>query len=530
MHSFLASGGRVLAAESFCFQRIFIDLKIGRIDWIPGFLFNVSEPWLVDDFSSLQICCIGILAHVDAVFCDRLKKELASCYSPPSLHRTRSADHLFETIFGRASIENRFRALTSYETLEFLAILCISGSLATLKPFIDLGVDVNEGGGYNNMLGNAAAVGNVDIVHLLLEAGANGSLAIKVFLRKSDPLPNALFTSLLELLVENARPASFGRHDDPLLEIISSSRALRSFPMAPEILLNCNIFTNECFGEPASRVWYIYSYMSHAISGGHSYVVDLLLRNGACADARISHLFYCDEEQFESYTWLTYAVMGGEASCADVLIQHGADITALDGAGKSAIQLAKQNVITSHPRTLYHFLWGWKHIGADQDAETLVVVERAFNLKFQGAMSIEDFLNSSKEFAPQPPSPRDRFTSMLQRTFRKALDIFLTPTQTERLLKRFKPLYRDTRKIWSLPFHEALLMRSIYILSYAILFAHELYAFLKGRKRIPMPSRFYLSALALLALAVIWGNSSEGGFGWGLFGVAGKEPKMESGS
>ena len=533
VHSFLEHGGKVLAAESCVGDGLFMSIlntSVSRTDWIPDLLFKASEPWLVDDFSSLQICCIGTLAHVDAVFCDRLKKELASCYSPPSTRRRRSADYLFEITFGPASIESHFRTLAPYVMYRFLSWLCRTGSVAMTKPFIDLGVDVNGGEFHQNMLGNAAAVGNVDIVNMLLEAGANGSLAMWSFLRNSKNLPDTLFRSLFELLVENTRPASFNFDNDPLHAVIRSSRALRSYPMAPEILLNRSIFTIEFFGEPASEKWCGYSYMYHAISRGHSSVVDLLLRHGVCADARISHSFNCKIREFESYTWLILAVMYGEASCTDVLIQHGADVTALDGAGKSAIQLARQNVVAPHPRTFdYVYMWRGMHIGAEQDAETLVVVERAFNLKFQGTMSIEDFLNSSKEITAQPPSLRVKLTSMLQETFKKALGIFLTPSQTQRLLNYLKPLYRDTREIWFLPFHEALLMRSIYVLSYAILFAYEILAFLKGRKRIPMPSRFFLSALALLALAVIWGNSSEGGFGWGLFGDAGEEPKMESG-
>ena len=518
MHNYLKHGGRILGAKSEVFTELFMYGRGGGIEWIPDFYFNASEPWLVDDFSSLEICCIGILAQVDSVFCDRLKKELASYYSPLSLHRKRSADHLFETIFGPASIESRFRTLASHEPYQFLSLLCRTGSVAMIKPFLDLGVDIDGGAFYDNMLGNAAAVGNVDIVNMLLEAGANGSWAIHTFLHQSEHLPDTLFTSLLNLLVENARPTSFDPYDDPLLAVIRSSRALRCYPTAPNILLDRNVFSNKCFGGIDPKTHYSYSHMYQAISGGHSSVVDLLLRKGACADARISHLFDYNWEWSESCTWLTFAVMSGKASCADVLIRHGADVTALDGAGKSAIRLAIDLALGPHPR--YFVFDCLEVITAEQDAETLVVVERAFNLKFQGTMSIEDFLTSSKEITSQRPLSREKSTPMLQRTLEKALGIFLTPSQTEDLLNYLEPLYRNTLEIWSLPFHEALLMRTMYVVSYAILFAYELYAFLRGRKRIPMPSRYLLSSLALLALAGIWGTSSQGGFGWGLFSDA----------
>ena len=540
-HKYLQHGGRIMEAESKVFNHLFVyRSEAGRIAWIPDFLFDASEPWLVDDFSSLQICCIGTLARIDAVFCDRLKKELASCCSPPSLHRTRTPDDLFEINFGPASIESHFRTLNTHEMYIFLSFLCETGSAAMIKPFIDLGVDVNIGHGFRNLLEHAATVGNVDIVNMLLDAGANGLLAIKVFLFGSKNLPDALFTSLLELLVENARPASFklGPFDDTLHALIHSSRALRCYPMAPKVLLDRKVFDDYFLGKLASRVWYGHSYMYLAIIRGLPSVVDPLLRNGACADAQISHDFNCncDGSRLESCTWLTLAVIGGHASCADVLIQHGADVTALDGAGKSAVQLAKQNAIASHPRSIgerWKDMYGGDYAGdvtAEKDAETLVVVERAFNLKFQGTMSIEDYLNSRQEITPQPSTPRKKSTSIFLKTLETALRTFLTPSQTKRLLNYLKPLYRKTRYIWSLPFHEALLMRSMYVLSYAILFAYEIHAFIKDPKRIPMPSRFFLSALALLALAVIWGSSSQGGFGFGiLFHAAGKEPKSKLG-
>ena len=354
---FLASGGEVLVAKSNCFKQIFMGifclkpLPVGRIEWIPDFLFGASEPWQVNDMSPLQICCIGTLARSDAVFRDRLKKDLARYYSPTSLRRTHSADHLFEAYFGPASIESHFRTLDSDEMYEFLSFLCRTGSVAMIKPFIDFGVDVNGNEWHrNNMLGNAAAAGNVDIVKMLLEVGADGSLAIPMFLNTYHSLSDPLFRSLLELLVESARPAPFHPSRDPLIAVIESSRVLRSYPMAAEILLNRNICTKQYFGEPALEIFGGYSYMFQAISGGHPSVVDLLLRNGACGEARISPSFDCRREWFEKCTWLTYAVMCGKASCADVLIQHGADVTALDGAGKSAIQLATQNARASHPR------------------------------------------------------------------------------------------------------------------------------------------------------------------------------------
>ena len=493
-----------MAADS----RVFF--KHGRIDWIPDYLLDPLEPWLVDDLSSLQICLIGALAHVDAIFCDRLRKELASYHSPVSVGQPSFGDYLFETTFSAASIEHHFRRLEGDQMRDLLSLLCRTGSCTMLRLFTDFGVDVNGvGPRYNNMLGDAASVGNMDMVYMLLGAGANSSLAIHNFLQKSWHLSDALFGSIVELLVENARPALF--HDaycDPLLSIIKSSRALCSYPKAPEVLLGRKIFTQECFGEGVSKAIYDCSYMFEAILRGNSSLVDLLLHNGARADTRISQSFDCDGNWFGECTWTTFSVECSTASCTDVLIQHGADITALDGAGRSAIQLASNNALGPHPRYVEFRRRG---ITAEEDAETLAVVERAFHLKFQ---SLDDFLDLSNEIALQPPSRRENSVAVLRKTFEKALGIILTPSQIELLLDRLQTLYQDTRKIWSLSFHEALLMRCFYVISYALLLAYELNALIKGRKRIPMPSRFLLSALALLALALIWGPL-QGVLPWG---------------
>lgn len=512
LHSYMKHGGDLSETQSLIIYGS-LHAGRGRIDWIPEFLITSSEPWLVDDFSSLDIFLIGASAQVDAVFRGRLKKELFSYRSPVLANGVASIDDLFETTFGTASIESHFHTLDKRPMYGVSSLVSRTGSTSMMKLFIDMGIDVNGTHVRNNLLGCAAAGGNTDVICMLLEAGAKSSLAVESFLHFSHDLSDASFRLTLEMLVDNAKPASFDPHNDPLLAVFTSRRARKLCPKAPEMLLNRKIFTDAGFGRGADRAnlyRYNYSYMYQAISNRNPFAVDLLLQNGAQANARVSELFDCRWCWFESYTWMTFAVMRGAASCTDVLIQHGADVAASDGAGRSAAQLAKVNASASHPCPIDHNNWIRK-VSAE---ETLAVVERAFKLKFPGTRSLEDHLKLSDEHnlrpSPQPEYP----VPVLRNTFGKALELVLTPAQTESLHDRLRKLYCDMRKIWSLPFYEALLVRSIYVLSYALLLAVETNAFIKGHKRIPMPSRSLLSAVALLLLAIVWG-SSQTGITWG---------------
>ena len=509
--------GKLLPPDSPIFDGVF--MLFGNIDWITDYLLDPLEAWLVDDLSPLQICLIGALAHFDAVFSNRLRKELASYRSPASAGRPSFGDYLLKTKFSRASIQSNFQTLKRMERGDLWRMLCRTGSRSMIKFIMDIAVDANRVAPIHRMLGHAAAKENMDVVNMLLEAGANGSLAIKDFLCSNAHLPDAHFRRLLELLVENARPAPFKKFNDPFLAIIKSSRALCSYPQAPKILLDRKIFDKAGFGEGASKAGFLQSYMYQAISSRNSSVVDLLLRNGAHADARISDSVDCYHNWVGEFTWTTLCVMFGLASCTDVLIQHGADVTALDGAGRSALQLARKHALGSHLRKIegyYSCYYGRYRFTADEDSETLAVVERAFTLKFQGTKSLDDYLDLCNEVAPQPPSRRDRLMSQLEKMLGKALGVIFTPSQIELLHLQFRELRYDIQGVWSLSFSEALFMRCFYVISYALVLAYELNTLIKGRKRITMPSRFLLSALAFLALAVIWGSSQEDVF-WGPF-------------
>ena len=434
LNKYLNYGGKVFAADTGYVLSHLFKWRGSHVDWIPDLLFNTSESWSPDDLSRSQVCIIGVLAHADAAFKHRLKIELElTHYHSPSLSdRTPSADSLFETHFGMATLERHFRTLDSDELYPLLSLVCRTGSTSMIEPFIDLGLDVNGGNDSEyNLLGNAAAVGDMNIVDTLLEAGANGSLALSRFLC-GEHLPNALFRHIFELLMENAKSAWVDLHNDPLNAVLNSSRAVSLYPKAAEILLERKLFARSLLGVGGSSISYHYSYLYQAILHRTSSVVDLLLQNGACGDAQISHLFNCFGQWFGSCTWLTFAVTCGAGSCAEVLIRHGADVTALDGAGRSAIQLANSNASVLHPRTVELALASWEdlecRITTEEDVETLAVVERAFNQKFQGKESIENYLNASDEVAPQPPSRYERLMSMLQKTLDKALGIFLTLT------------------------------------------------------------------------------------------------------
>ncbi len=507
LQNYLNYHGNVLTAESSVIASMCRACQF-RIEWVPELLFNASEPLLVDEFSSLQICLIGTLAHVDAPFRDRLKKEMARYRSPDPRGRFSFADDLFETTFGTVTIASHFHKLHRFEKYDFLSTLCRTGSVSMIKPFVDIGVDFDGDSWNTSSLGYAAAAGNVDIVWILLKAGANSSLAICTFLRNSRRLSEEDFRRILELLVNNARPALLNGNDDPLLAIVSSSRALCSYPIAPEILLDRRVYNKGFFGEEASKTWYGYSYMFQAISRRNASVVDLLLQNGARAEVHISHYFHCWNHRIDSCTWITFSVTCGTASCTDILIQHGADVTALDEAGSSALQLAKIHALGPHPRDIGFIPKTMQHrVTAAEDAETLAVVERAFNLKLQRTKSPEEEINIYDEVALQPPLRRVKLASALQNIFKYALRIFLTPSQTELLRHHLYHLYHDLRRTWSLSFYEASLMRFLFASSYALLLTLELHAFITGYKRVPMPSKCFLSAVAFLALVLMWGSS-----------------------
>lgn len=133
MHNYLRHGGRLFGTQ------LCISFPLDRI---PD-LLRISEPWLVEDLSSLEICLIGTMTHVDAVFRDQIKKALASYHSPISSSRESFADNVFESILGKASIKSHFCAVHEYQRYRFLSFLCETGSASMVIFVLDVGSDIS---------------------------------------------------------------------------------------------------------------------------------------------------------------------------------------------------------------------------------------------------------------------------------------------------------------------------------------------------------------------------------------------------
>ena len=471
---------------------------LGTANLVPESLFHSSELLTVDEFSSFGICLLGTVAGVNSGFRTRLKTYLASYRSPLLAAGTIHADSLLESTFGMASVLRHFHGMPNWEVEIFLAALCRTGTPSMLRPFIDTGIDLNNSDNYNNILGSAAAMGNLDSVCMLIESGANSALAFYVFIRDGTELSDKLHKHLLELLVENSIPTSFESvRYDALFAVIQSSRALLSHPEAPAILIRRKVFSEElikCSCEQNDKC----NYMCLAIRKRMGSVVELLLQHAAYANTMS--------------TWLMFSIEWGAASCTEALIQHGADVSFVDETGRSALQLARSNVTAPHPR-IFPYLERFYHghfdeVTAEEDAETLALVERAFHLKAQSTTNLKQY-EPNCGFEVQSPNRGLKTMPVSPNMFEKALGSLFTYYRPLLRGHRVRPHYRAVDALWSLSFREALLMRFFYVLSYLLILALGILAFIRGDKRVRMPLRTVLSAVALLLLAFIWGTSPQ---------------------
>ena len=414
----------------------------GELDWISESCLQSTNGLTVDELSLFGICFLGTVAHVDPEFRARLKACLASYRSPLFAAGNIHGDSLYESTFGIVSVLSHFHRLEGWSSKDFLVVLCRTGTPSMLRPFVDTGIDLNGGSCYSNMLGHAARVGNLDIACMLIEEGANGALALSSFLNGSKDLPDGLFKHLLELLIENSRPTSFKWLTcDALLSVMRSSRALLSHPKAPEILFCRKVLSDELITCPCTQ-HFACNYMCVAIRNQVDSVVELLLQHAAYANTTSS--------------WLMFSVECGAVSCTEALIQHGADVSLVDEAGRSALELARSNVTAPHPRIFTH-LSGEPYddieceVTDEEDAKILAAVERAFELKAQSTKSLEVW-GPSCELESKSLNQQGEALPVAQNMFERALGSLFTYYRPALHGHKVAPHYRGIGDLWSLSF------------------------------------------------------------------------------
>ena len=124
-------------------------------------------------------------------------------------------------------------------------------------------------------------------------------------------------------------------------------------------------------------------------------------------------------------------------------------------------------------------------------------------------MNILDLCEPSCELEVPSHDHGDKPMPVPQNMFEKALGSCLTYYRRPLLVWRSRCCYYKIGDLWSLSFYEALRMRFFYVLSYLLILAVGIVAFIRGEKHVRLPSRSILSAVALLLLAYIWGFSSQ---------------------
>ena len=524
LFNFLEHGGTLLAGKGplirdsdtgrECFLNTFINM-----DWIPDLLFRSSEVWLVSDLSSLENCLIGTLAIVDTKFQKHLKKHLMKLQSPFFSNGTSNINSMIRLLSDTASIMSHFHKLQASERELFLINLCRRGSASMLKLFMDAGIDVDqENCSSTSLLGHAAIAGNTDVIHLLLDVGANAALASAEYISWNSAFFNEICEQELWLLIEHVQPARLTEYWDPLGELIRYIGFTRNpTPELLETMLARKLyFPRKLVKEACYRCSVEKSYLFNAIIYGLPHVVDLLLQHGAQANMQITDMFDFNVvyKEYKMCTWFTFSVMLGHASCTDVLIQHGATVTDVDGSGRSAIQLAQLNTRALHPRYFsgYAYTYFGSEIDLEEDMETLAVVERALASQVQHSKNLQHFrdIRSELEICYVHPKRQEIVMLVLREMTQSGLGYILTPPQIAIVQDYIEDLFRNSRALWHSAFYEALLVRSFYILSYLILLALEVRAIITRRKRFLLPSRSLLSTGAVLGLVLTVGASLFG--------------------
>ena len=370
---FLASGAVVFGdSEQTSTLSKFVSGPLG-FECMSDCLLGQVESWVLEDLASIDVWLIGIWSYANHAFRKQLEQHLESYKSPFKVSRERWRNRVFYSLLCVKNIVIQVQQAPRNLRVQFLHILSRHGTEAMFKPFLDAGIDVNEGHLWNNYLCASASNQNLPIFNLLVRAGASTALALRSFYTYSyiyDERPKNLF----QIILQENNPFTFkdnldnpfkfrgiledpfkyrnnlSENDDPFMDLMISL-AGREFPQAPRILFDRQVFRQEAlYG--GHDVHISRCYMYNAIKYNRPEIVELCLKHGFQTNGLIGEAWNCPIAhygQLHSYNWLTAAAEFGRASCVDVLVKYGANVDLPDGTDTTALPLARAHVEGKHP-------------------------------------------------------------------------------------------------------------------------------------------------------------------------------------
>ena len=524
----------------------------GFHDWLPDILLRLVQPWTVDDLPDVMIGLIGIVAHNNHGFLESLKASLLG--KTPS---NSPKEQVWKKRFTVSTAVEIFRKLTFRGKHSWLLGLIGKGTVEILKPFLETGIEPSVlKYGDHALLRLAVVVGSHEKTRLLLMASNQEGSPLSMLFRVSHLLENNVrYQQLLDLLIANTSQRDVPRIEslegDPLLELFTGPWKSKKYPRAHlvKVLLTRGNFhlqrlLGEMHQEPSGNTTtFLQSYTFKSIVMEDAGSLNLFLQYGAKAHMQIGHLFdrsvapkfqwwedfgshcfdlYWSKLQFSPYTWLELSLFVGSISCARILIQHGADVTKVNGSGRSAIHIAKSNMLALHPRNfsdegrlpigheqklVSQFApWMKTLVTIEEDREALAVVKQAFELQYPTSGKFENYEDPVDEFkAMADKSAFQRLQSWVDSIISMLQD---SPTEITDLLYRHGLISgmvrRQLHDLWCSTFADLLLMRFLYVVSYALLFFFSLQELAVGNAPFVRPSRTALFMTTASILALTW--------------------------
>ena len=347
------------------------------LEAVQDCLILQSDPWLPEDLAINDVWLIGTLARTYDSFKKLVEEYLDSFRSPYYTAKRHLGTSTFESVFGIQKIVSQVKNASPHSRSQFFDLLRGWGNPLMFQPFVDGGIDVNEWGTWWIYLGQAACKQNLENLHTL-DVSYSGFQALLWFLKPKRLVPG--YEQLLPAFLDDNVSLAGSESHDPFLAMTKSKKSLRVYPQALNMLLSDG-YCKPWSLHGGTDVLINESYMYLAIRYGRPDAVQIILDHGARVNVQIGDLFVVYEflAILQLYTWLTLAVERGDASCTEVLIKHGASIHSPDGLGRSALELARLNVASAHPRLLkdYTFTAMGDSSTLEADMETLGVLERA---------------------------------------------------------------------------------------------------------------------------------------------------------